>query len=168
MRIAGELIEWCALGDVLIVLETDEGLRVITDDHDHVATSEQQEADRYPIGTAEKTEAMLRMKHVELAARNTPGGFWVASTDPEAANHAKHGKLSANRVNRVLMLTDGAARLVSDFDLAEWPGVLNLVSDKGIDELIRLVREAEDSDPVGERWPRNKKSDDATAVLLKL
>lgn len=166
MWISEGFIEWLVLGDVLVVLETTDGLHLIEDGHDHVAASEQREADRYLIGTSEKIDAMLRMKHAELAARNTPGGFWVASTDPQAANHAKHGKLSVDQVSRVLMLTDGAARLVSDFDLAEWTEVLNLVSDKGTDELIRLVREAEDSDPVGERWPRNKKSDDATAVLL--
>ena len=168
VRVAGGHIEWCVLGDVVILLDTADGLRLATDTHDHVAAPERQEADRYAIGTPEKTEALVRMKQVETAARNTPGGFWVAATAPEAADHAKHGKLPADRVSRILMLTDGAARLVSDFDLAEWVEVLTLVSDKGTAELIRLVREAEEADPAGTRWPRNKKSDDATAVLLTL
>jgi hypothetical protein len=37
--------------------------------------------------------------------------------------------------------------------------------DKGLDEVLDRLRNAEASDPYGIRWPRNKKSDDATCIL---
>jgi hypothetical protein len=46
---------------------------------DKTARAEREEADRHPFGSAEKQAALLRMKHAELAARNQPGGYWVAA-----------------------------------------------------------------------------------------
>lgn len=62
------------------------------------------------------------------------------------------------------LLSDGATRLVDSFDLITWDGILTILSSSGPDELVRQVREAEASDPVGRRWPRGKTRDDATAL----
>ena len=35
-----------------------------------------------PTGSLEKSEALIRMKHAELAAPNILGGYWVAAADP--------------------------------------------------------------------------------------
>ncbi|WP_025620155.1 hypothetical protein [Salinispora cortesiana] len=47
----------------------------------------------------------------------------------------------------------------------DWSSALELMQASGATELIRQVRAAEQSDPDGTRWPRNKRSDDATAVF---
>jgi hypothetical protein len=64
----------------------------------------------------------------------------------------------------VAVLTDGAARLVSMFELLDWRGVLDVLDEHSPTELIRRVRAIEAADPNGTRWPRNEGSDDATAV----
>ena len=46
------------------------------------------------------------------------------------------------------------------------PGLMRVLRVDGPDGLIQQVRTAEDSDPAGVRWPRNKVHDDATAVLV--
>ncbi|MFG3703393.1 hypothetical protein ACGF7U_01445 [Micromonospora sp. NPDC047670] len=43
-------------------------------------------------------------------------------------------------------------------------GLLAIPHDHGSAELIRRVRAAEDSDPQGDRWPRGRTHDDATAA----
>ncbi len=63
----------------------------------------------------------------------------------------------------VTLLSDGATRLVDRFGLADWTDVLDVLA-SGPDELIRRVREAENSDPDGQRWPRGKARDDATVL----
>ncbi|SCL29987.1 Protein phosphatase 2C [Micromonospora pallida] len=160
-------LEYLVLGDVGIILDADSDLTVIIDDRvDKTAQLERRAADAYPIGSAEKAEALIRMKHAELAARNAPGGFWVAAADPATVDHALIGKVAVDSINRSIVLTDGAARLVRMFNEASWNSMLELLESQGPSEVLRRVRQLELSDPVGFKWPRNKQSDDATIVYI--
>ncbi|MEU5960342.1 hypothetical protein ABZ777_03950 [Micromonospora parva] len=161
-------VEFLALGDVTIVLDGTSGLQVITDERvDQTAKKQRRNADRFPIGSKEKQAALIEMKHAELAARNQPGGFWVAAADPSVAQHAITGSARLANLRQCAVLTDGAARIVRMFELLDWHGLLRLLNQEGPHELLRRVREVEQHDPVGARWPRNKRSDDATVVLVR-
>lgn len=96
--------------------------------------------------------------------RNTPDGFWVASTKPEAAHHALTGNMPRGQLQHAALLTDGASRLVEHYGHS-WPDVLNLLDAAGPEQLIRRVREAEMATSRG-RY-RGKHHDDATAVLCR-
>lgn len=158
--------EYLVLGDVTVAAATPAGELVVSDERVGAsAAAERAEADRHPIGSPAKQAALLRMKHAELAARNRDDGYWTAATDPAAADHALCGSVPKAGVTACAVLTDGVARAVA-FGLLDWPGVFTVLHERGPAELLRLVREAEASDPAGQRWPRNKKSDDATAVFL--
>jgi hypothetical protein len=63
-------------------------------------------------------------------------------------------------VRRVMVATDGAARLVDVFG-STWRHALEV----GAQEMIRETRAFEAMDPGCARWPRMKPGDDATAVL---
>lgn len=168
LRLARDALQYLVLGDVSVVLETVSTLKVVTDDRvNSTARNERDAADLFPIGSDEKQGALLRMKRAELAVRNQPGGYWVAANDPEVAKHALRGELPTGEVRRIAVLTDGAARAVT-FGLLTWPAVLDLLEKNGPCALIRRVRSAEESDPVGKRWARNKRSDDATTVFARV
>jgi hypothetical protein len=165
VRVTDRAVQYLVLGDTMIVLDKTDDIDVICDDRvDATARTERAEANRFPIGSDEKQAALLRMKYAELAARNKPGGFWVAAADPAVVNHAIDGQAPNSEVHQLAVLTDGAARITTVFGLLDWTGVLDLLADKGPTELIRRVRSAESADPDGVRWPRNKTSDDATVV----
>lgn len=167
LRLSGGLLDYLVLGDTTIVMQRGDSLAVITDDRvNRTAVAERTAADLLPVGSPEKAEALLAMKHAELAVRNRPGGYWVAAADPAVVEHAIVGRVPVGEVRQVVMLSDGAARAVDAFDLLDWPAVLDLLATDGPDELITRVRSVERSDPAGARWPRNKTSDDATAVYL--
>ena len=147
--------------------DTDSAIRVISDDRvERTALAERARADREPYGSPAKRAALLAMKHAELAARNRPGGYWIAAADPGAAAQALPGAGPLATVRRMAVLTDGAARLVMPFAAVDWSGVLDLLDRYGPAELIRRVRTVEASDPYGVRWPRNKRSDDATVAYV--
>ncbi len=101
------------------------------------------------------------------AARNSPGGFYVASTMPDAAYQAIRGSTVVSAIRRAALLTDGAARLVERFHVLQWPQLLDLLTTEGPAELIHRTRKAElretDADQANRR---GKKHDDATAVLI--
>ncbi|MEH0822569.1 MULTISPECIES: protein phosphatase 2C domain-containing protein [unclassified Micromonospora] len=165
IRLTEDALQYLVLGDTTVVVDTTDGIEVFNDDRvDTTAQAERAEANRYPFGSAQKQAALLRMKHAELALRNQPGGFWVAAADPTVVTHAITGQIPLTAVRRLAVLTDGAARLVTMFDLLDWRGVLDVLDEHGPTELIRRVRAIEAADPNGTKWPRNKGSDDATAV----
>lgn len=169
VRVGQQTLDYLVLGDISLAMRTPDGATVITDDRvSHTAQPARQVAEALPIGSPEKAQALLDMKAGELAARNRSGGYWIAAADPAAVAEARTGRMSLHDVQQLALLSDGAARAVADFGLLSWPAVLDLLSSTGPSELIRRVREAETRDPRGLRWPRNKTSDDATAVYLEV
>jgi hypothetical protein len=87
-----------------------------------------------------------------------------AASAPEAAAQARAERLPAAGLRAITLLSDGATRIVDQYHLINWRGLLTVLADGGPAELIGRVRAAEASDPDGTRWPRSKASDDATIV----
>ncbi|WP_080043898.1 protein phosphatase 2C domain-containing protein [[Actinomadura] parvosata] len=164
-----EFLQYLVLGDVTVVIDSGNSERVIFDDRIERATKEfRREVDSLTANSPKKEEALIRMKHAELAVRNTEGGYWISAAIPDVANHALVGKVPLSEIKSVSMLTDGAARAVDTFGLGEWREIIDLLSTEGPNALIRRVRTAEHSDPVARKWPRNKVSDDATVIICDL
>lgn len=144
LRRRGDAVEWYVLADSPILLDDGE-VRVFRDDR----------VDHLPSYTLEGVRA----------SRNSPGGFWVASTRPEAAYEGLTGEVPVEGLRRAAVLSDGASRLVERFGRMGWGGLLSVLDESGPRELIRRTRTAEaEAEPAG---PRGKRHDDATAVLVR-
>ncbi|MFC3495447.1 protein phosphatase 2C domain-containing protein [Glycomyces rhizosphaerae] len=169
ISVAPEETRWLLLGDATILFETSEGRFVKSDQRGRLPIPpEQQEADKYLIGDPRKDVALQAMKRAELATRNTPDGFWVAAADSSIAYQALIGGLPTAEIEALVIMSDGAARAVDLFHLVSWEEFGKVAFGDGPQAIIDAVREVEKADPVGERWPRNKPSDDATIIACKL
>lgn len=168
VRDEGTAVRYLVLGDVSVVIDTgDQPPLVISDDRvSKTAAAERARADLWPIGAPEKHAELLAMKHAELAARNQPGGYWIAAADPSVVEHALTGEIPDGQATRLAVLTDGAARLVTLFGRHTWSTALDVLEHGGPAELIRQVRAVEAADPTGRQYRRNKASDDATVVFV--
>jgi hypothetical protein len=169
VRTRNGIQERLVLGDVTVVTEMvdpDAEISVVSDTRVSATAAElRAEADRYPLGSPQKRTAILAMKPHELAARNIPGGYWIAAADPRAALEALCGEVPVSEIRRFAVMTDGAARFIDMFDLAPWRRALNYLEVSGPQKFIDSVRAAEAADPQGIRFPRNKHRDDATVVF---
>ncbi|MEV4457025.1 integrase [Microbispora sp. NPDC049633] len=167
LRQAADHLDWLVLGDSTLILNTGTpDPMVICDDRlEQVAAPHRTRLDSLLGGTGEHAEA--RREYVETLGtyRNRDGGFWVASTDPLAADQALTGTIHTDQVRAAALLTDGTADAVSRYGLMTWRQLLDTLAQDGPADLIRRVREAERTDPHGERWPRSKPHDDASAVF---
>jgi hypothetical protein len=99
---------------------------------------------------------------------NTPDGGWLFGPDVRAAEHAKGAQIGVWPGSIVLLATDGFYALVSDYGRYEIDTLLDAALARGLSALGAELRAVEDLDPEGVRFHRFKKSDDATAVLLKI
>ncbi|GAA3086197.1 protein phosphatase 2C domain-containing protein [Streptosporangium carneum] len=169
LRRSGGGLEWLVLADSVIVLDTGTAEpTVVCDDRlERIGARHRAEVDGLRSGSAEHAEALRRYIGIMRGHRNRDGGFWVASVDPLAAEHALTGSLPSDQVRAAALLSDGASRLVDLFGLATWRQLLDLLEESGPEGLISRVREAEHGDPDGSRWPRGKALDDATAALWR-
>lgn len=166
-RMRGDLLEWLVLGDCTLVVEHGSAVTALTDDRlARVAPEAREALAKAAPGSEERSRAHQVLVREERAQRNTPGGYWVAASDPGAAKQARTGAESTADFRQAALLTDGAARLVTTFHATDWRGFLDLLAHSGPDHVIRRVRQAEQSDPDLSRWPRSKQYDDATIAYI--
>ena len=148
---AGEL-DYLVLADSVLVLETGEQTVAICDDREaEVGQHHRAAMDALPSGSPEHVDAHREYVESLRSYRNRPGGFWVASSDPEAARESIVGKEPLDTLTAAVLLSDGASRLVDRFELSTWPDLVQLARNAGPSAIIDQVRDAERSDPAGQR-----------------
>ncbi|KJY37584.1 protein phosphatase 2C domain-containing protein [Streptomyces sp. NRRL S-495] len=169
LRAGAEQFDYLVLADSPIVFERDGEYLVKTDLRVEAVVPElRAETERFPTGTSEHTESVRRMVAAQRLTRNVPGGYWVASSGGEAADHALTGAVPVAEVQAVAVMSDGAARLVTDYQAATWAEGFGVLRAGGADGLISAVRKVEATDPHGLRWPRFKVGDDAAVAFCEL
>jgi hypothetical protein len=98
--------------------------------------------------------------------RINSGNSWLFSPDVKAAAHASRRVMKA--ASHLLLATDGFLALASDYGAYSADSLMAAVLDKGLVALGEELRAIEADDADGDKFPRFKKSDDATALLLRL
>lgn len=100
------------------------------------------------------------------------GAFYEASApfgiDPRCADALRVRMIPAPRPSHLLLATDGFAALSDVYGAYDPAGLVTAAVTQGLAPLVAELRAIETADQSGARHPRWKRSDDATAVLLRL
>ncbi|MFG2131500.1 hypothetical protein ACGFNV_27285 [Streptomyces sp. NPDC048751] len=162
------VLDYLVLADSPIVLDGPEGHTVITDNRvDEILPDLRAEVERHETHTQGHREALQRLVLAQRQVRNTTEGYWVASSSPEAAQHAVTGTTAMEGVHSAAVMSDGVSRLVTEYGMATWSEVFATLQVGGPRELIEAVRKVEATDPTGIRWPRYKSGDDAAVAYCR-
>ena len=104
------------------------------------------------------------------ATRNrvNSGNYWLFSPDVKAASHAMRRVVKAAPGAHLLLASDGFLALASDYGAYGADSLMRAALEKGLTALGEQLRAIEAGDAGGDKFPRFKKSDDATALLLRL
>lgn len=156
LRINEHDIEYLILADITVLIKSNRGLAVISDERVSSTVED----------LAGKADSFAEVIDRRSRYRNREHGYWVAAADPNVADYALVGRVSNDGFDSVAIMSDGVSRLVSLFEQTDWPGVLSLVQSVGPAALIDHIREVESSDMERTRWPRFKASDDATIAFI--
>ncbi len=160
--------DYLVLSDSTVVIDTVGGLQVVTDKSvDTVALAEAAAANAVAFGQPEHWQLYQALIAAQQQVRNTANGYWVAQTDPAAADHATTGSVDAQQFRGGLVMSDGATRPVTDFGEWTWPQLVEYAYTHGPQALITHTRTLEQTDPDGTRWKRYKITDDASAVVCR-
>ena len=104
------------------------------------------------------------------AVRNriNSGNYWLFSPDGRVASHVSRRVVKAVPGAVLLLATDGFLALASDYGVYSADSLVQAALSKGLAAMGEELRAIEAGDSGGDKFPRFKKSDDATALLLRL
>ncbi|MBW8709040.1 MAG: protein phosphatase 2C domain-containing protein [Alphaproteobacteria bacterium] len=119
-----------------------------------------------PAAGINRPEFLLPLR----AARNgiNSGNHWLFSPDVKAAAHVSRRLVKAAPGSTVLLASDGLLALASDYGAYNADSLMAAAMQKGLAALGTELRAIEAGDAVGDKFPRFKKGDDATGLLLRL
>lgn len=158
------------LGDCRLFALDATGAVLVAGGHDDAADDEtalaaQQSDKDKPLLQRTETIEMLRGMRAQL---NQPSSRWTFGLDPACADHARAWDCALTRPAHILLMTDGFSALTERYRAYDAAGLVRAGLDKGLQELGRELRAIENEDAGSARHPRFKKSDDATALLMRL
>ncbi|WP_373563590.1 hypothetical protein [Streptomyces composti] len=162
------VLDHLVLADSPIVFDSKTGYNVITDQRvDEVLPELRAEVERHETHTPGHREALQRLVLAQREVRNTSDGYWVAGSNPDAAQHGLTGTTKLDEVRSAAVMSDGVSRLVTEYGKATWDEVFVTLRRGGPSALIENVRRIEATDPTGIRWPRYKSGDDASVAFCQ-
>ena len=133
-------------------------------DHESQLAAKQTDAHKPLLRRTETIEMLRRLR----ASQNGGGNSWTFCLDPACADQARAWELRLARPAHVLLCTDGFSALVDRYAAYDPGSLVKAALERGLQELGRNLRAIEAADSAGAKHPRFKRSDDATALLLRL
>ena len=175
---AGDMIELYGLADSPLVAVMRDGSTFFSTDG--VLEGLDAEATRVAMARAEEVRARtgrnltgpekralvddVILAHRRL--RNTEGGYWCLDPSGVGFAHLRRATLPREDVVAVAGMSDGMWRAFGDFGLANASAELPGLAPERVRELLARLRALEDDDPDYVRFPRLKRSDDASLFWL--
>lgn len=158
------------LGDCRLFALDTAGNVVVTGGSDDAADEEAKSAARQTDADKpllQRTETIAKLRDAR-ALLNRPGSAWTFCLDPACADRARTWSFTLASPAYLLLMTDGFSALVDRYRVYDAAGLVRTALDKGLQELGRELRAIENADAGSAKHPRFKKSDDATALLMRL
>lgn len=125
------------------------------------------EALRSGLGYGDDHKVTLsRLQRAQRTYRNCAHGYWIAETDPAAANHAYTATIPADQIAWAVLATDGAADPIEHHGIPEWFDIAQLGHANLTGLLHRLHIWEDAGDPDGQLRPRAKRHDDKTLAVV--
>jgi hypothetical protein len=138
-------------------------------DNERAAAAAALQANAGNDGRALYREAsVLAQLRAERARRNREPHAALLTLHPGCADAARLWRVALQRPAHILLATDGFAFLADRYEAYAPDTLMRAALDKGLAALLVELRAIENADSGGAKHPRFKRSDDATAILLRL
>lgn len=165
-------LEFLWYGDCAALVQQNDGVTVIGETFDKrraEAARAQKIAKEKNLSPASGLSRPEFITALRLARNRTNAGeHWLFSPDVKAASHVSRRLVKVEAGARFLLASDGFLALASDYRAYDGQSLMRAALSKGLRALGEELRAIEATDAGGDCFPRFKKSDDATALLLKL
>ncbi|NRF92894.1 protein phosphatase 2C domain-containing protein [Paenibacillus frigoriresistens] len=174
VRVYDTYVEFAHAGDsMLIALYEDGTIRLVTRDQLEVVDrpTRQLWAEGAASGLTSRDvlwQLVMPQIHAGRALMNTSKGYSVLNGEPELADHMEYGRINRAQLTSLLLFSDGLIDPQREHSYEEdLSQIILKVKTMGLNNYIQWLIELEETDPECLQFPRVKKSDDKTAILLE-
>jgi hypothetical protein len=173
VRASAGCLDYAGVGDCSLIATTASGtVRFGASKHD---AGDPWVAEQLTSFRAQNPTAVPDAAHAQLwprlllarRAMNEPAGYGVLSLTPTPAHFIQRGRIALAEGGFALIASDGLMRLVDVFRRYTNVELLAAAAGQGLQSLIAEVRALELADQHCIEFPRAKRHDDASGVLLK-
>ncbi|MTW85205.1 hypothetical protein F3157_05975 [Virgibacillus dakarensis] len=169
-------LEYVQAADCMLFLQYETGaIRMVT--HDllqdldsiaiHKLVEKRERSTNRHLGLGHLREMVNPILLENRSKANTYGGYGVIDGGEEALDFLERGRISLNRVSRILLVSDGLLLPQKLDEPDAWIKTADLAFSDGLDQLVKEVGKREDDDPHCVTYPRFKKMDDKTGILIE-
>lgn len=174
VRFKNHYIEYFVLGDCCILYKESSEVNEIYDDR--VSRLDKSVIDKMIYISETKKVSILEARKIcaedlktNRMLKNSTKGYWIIGFEKEAVSHALTGKITARDGISICITTDGFSQYYDTLNLAENKAeFFYKVQNNKVEDLLLQIRNAQDNDESCDKYPRLKKSDDATLIYLEL
>lgn len=97
------------------------------------------------------------------ALLNTPDGYWIAQTNPYAAQMGETGEFSMDSLSRIMLFSDGFDPVVEQYGVfTDWGAVWDYIDNHSISDAVDQLHTAEENDVVLQH--KDRPHDDVAVV----
>lgn len=98
--------------------------------------------------------------------KNTQAGYWILGFDEQALDNCIHAAADIKEISEIVLMSDGFAALIDKYHYTDESKIFDEVNHKGLASLYATLRQTELDDIEVKKYPRLKKSDDASAIAV--
>lgn len=172
VRELGDYIEYLSLGDCTLLLNKNDNVIKVLDETvpklDAILTEELiKKVKEKHISISDAREELSELCKRHRSMKNHKNGYWILEFDEEAIDNAIYDKVNKTDVSDIIIMSDGYYRLYDTFNIYKSDiELINDLKDKNCADLIKIIKELEDSDENCLTYPRTKQRDDITVIYI--
>lgn len=172
IRVNDNKMEYFLLGDCTLIIQNASGESLVHKQYlleklDGIAKAEVLKLIRdkgMKFSEAKQKISSLLIKHRLL--KNTPEGYWTLEFEKEAVEKSLWGSVDLEECQKVLLMSDGFSAIFDSYSYTNKDNIISLIEEQGLQRACSIIRAIENEDSEILRFPRFKKSDDASAVFF--
>jgi len=166
VRQINQQLEYYLLGDSGFLIESKNMITYFTDKRlQEFSERNKKVIDQLKSSVNIDNPKLLKALQEQRKCLNTEEGYWIGSIDGKGISHGITGKMTLDEQTRILCFSDGYSRL---FELYRAIDINDfLLEEAFVTKTIRQIRDIEEKDKDGSLYPRPKKSDDLSVILIE-
>lgn len=166
IRQIGQRLQYFLLGDSGFIIKSKDKIEHFTDERLQQFNDRNKKVmEQLKASVSLKDPKLLKVLQEQRKLMNTEEGYWIGSIDGKGISRGITGEITLKGNTRILCFSDGYSRI---FDLFHAIDINDFSLEEAfVDKTIRQIREIEEKDSNSSLYPRPKKSDDLSVILVE-
>lgn len=173
IKFHNDKIEYLLLGDCTFISQKENEQLIIKDEtvckfDENVFESISKIKDIKKVSLEDKKLKVMPLIIENRLKKNRREGYWILEFNKEAIDNSVYGCINIDNGIKILLSSDGFSSVFDKYNLYNYREIINICDLYGLDYVYYKIRELENSDKEGLKFPRFKIGDDSSCIYLNI